>query len=140
MDCFEVPEDVQDVAGQHVLVCPVGGFQGDYWMTQDGRIISVKGTTATLVHATERDDGREVVNLSRDGTKTQFTRRQLYDRVFGTADTYSDAKLALDLYLDHELEPEAIADIVPLSLRAVHHIIKIWKNTPRQRARWRSPD
>jgi hypothetical protein len=131
-----VPSEVERVAGEQTLVAPVPGYDGDYWLTEGGDVISLKGDEPAVVEPSG-DDG---VKLFKNGQQTTFSLRTLYDEVFGTDEVYNDARLALDLHLDYDdLEISDIADIVPLSEEAVRQVIRIYWESPRDRERWAKP-
>jgi hypothetical protein len=113
---------------------PVPGYDGDYYLTETGVVISMKGDAPTVRETFAEHDE---VNLCRNGRTTTYTRRSLFERTFDGDGAYSDAKLAVDLWCDYDLDVEAITEIVELSREAVAQVIEIFEASPDARERWR---
>ena len=68
----EVPDQLVSILKEDEEAIPVAGYRGDYWITSDSRVVSLKGREPKVLRQTIDSRGYPRVDLCSDGERTPF--------------------------------------------------------------------
>lgn len=141
MPTLEVPfRDETDAVGSVLndgeRAKPIPGYDRDYWITTEYRVISLKSGSPEIVEPLQREEQGDQVKLCRNGVNwVQIN--TLYQRAFEPDQPYPDRKLAIDLHEDYGKGPAEIAAILDgPTVQQVRYWLEAWKNSGGTRPDW----